>query len=147
MVILLSYSSRSQRPSYFYQSFCLLALTTTMLFFLLSLSRRPSCDLITPLALTTANLSHISFQILNDDDLCFVCSRSLDDDNLGYAGFTVQATNALGQTAWKTVGRHTSRTIESALLKSCPGRLGLSQNVLNHVNSAIIGQVTMESSS
>ncbi|XP_052782365.1 uncharacterized protein LOC128218718 [Mya arenaria] len=65
----------------------------------------------------------------------------LDDDHLGYCGFTVQATNALGQTAYKTVGRHTSRTIESMLLRSCPSSLQLSSGLMNHVTSGIMGQI------
>ncbi|XP_045200620.2 uncharacterized protein LOC123554486 [Mercenaria mercenaria] len=62
------------------------------------------------------------------------------DDNLGYEGFVVEATNAMGQKAWKTVGRHTNRKLESMLLRSCPSSEGLSQQVMNHVYSGIIGQ-------
>ena len=61
---------------------------------------------------------------------------------LGYQGFTIQATNTFGQTAWKTVGRHTNRIIESMLLNSCPSTSRLSNQVVRHVHNGIIGQVS-----
>ncbi|KAH3813599.1 uncharacterized protein LOC127836350 [Dreissena polymorpha] len=65
----------------------------------------------------------------------------IDERHMGYQGFVVRATNAHGQTAWKTVGRYTSRRIESILLKSCPSSVGLSPQLVNHVNAAILGQL------
>lgn len=62
------------------------------------------------------------------------------DECLGYQGFMVQASNALGQTAWKTVGRHSNRRLESVLLRSCPSGRGISRQVLNHVYTGIHGQ-------
>ncbi|KAL4219741.1 hypothetical protein ACF0H5_020155 [Mactra antiquata] len=63
-------------------------------------------------------------------------------DALGYSGFVVEATNAFGQTAWKSVGRQTNRMLETLLLNSCPKSMGLKPAVINHVNSGIIGQYT-----
>lgn len=64
------------------------------------------------------------------------------DDGLGYKGFYVEASNMFGQRAWKTVGRHTNRNLETTLLKSCPNARAMSQRVVNHVNSGINGQVS-----
>lgn len=58
---------------------------------------------------------------------------------MGYKGFMVEATNAMGQTAWKTIGRHSDRSLETVLLRSCPSH-SLSSRVLNHINSGIYGQ-------
>lgn len=63
---------------------------------------------------------------------------------LGYRGFVVQATNAYGQSAWKTVGRHTNRMVESLLLNSCPSNQKLSKQIVQHVHSGIIGKVSEE---
>jgi len=59
---------------------------------------------------------------------------------LGYRGFTVQANNAMGQQAWKTIGRRTDRALESLLLESCP-KGQLSPAAMQHVSSGILGHV------
>lgn len=60
---------------------------------------------------------------------------------MGYRGFTVRATNALGQSAWKTVGRHSNRQLETLLLRTCPQTGVLTTQTKNHIYSGIIGQV------
>jgi len=59
---------------------------------------------------------------------------------LGYRGFIVQARNAFGQSAWKTVGRHTNRQLETLLLQTRPDNT-ISLPAYNHIRSCIYGQV------
>ena len=46
-------------------------------------------------------------------------------EGLGYSGFAITAKNALGQLAYKTVGRGKARELENMLLQSFPGKLSL----------------------
>ncbi|KAL4219737.1 hypothetical protein ACF0H5_020151 [Mactra antiquata] len=67
------------------------------------------------------------------------------DDDLGYRGFIVKATNIFGQEAYKTVGRHSNEDLENSLLKSCP--LGLDKDVMKEVTDGIMGAPEPESGS
>ena len=54
---------------------------------------------------------------------------------LGYTGFSITARNALGQLAFKTVGRGKSTSLESLLVSSFPGKM--SQSLRDHVMGSI----------
>ena len=56
-------------------------------------------------------------------------------EGLGYSGFTVTAKNALGQQAYKTIGRGKAKDLEMMLLQSFPGKM--SKAVEKEVNDGI----------
>lgn len=59
-------------------------------------------------------------------------------EGLGYAGFTITARNALGQMAFKTVGRGKSTDLETLLVQTFPGKM--SKGLQDHIMEGILGQ-------
>ena len=58
-------------------------------------------------------------------------------EGLGYAGFTITARNALGQMAYKTVGRGKSTDLETLLVQTFPGKM--SHGLQDHIMEGILG--------
>ena len=67
---------------------------------------------------------------------------------LGYTGFSITARNALGQLAFKTVGRGKSTSLESLLVSSFPGKMSqsLHEHVMGSINENVVSTLIVRSS-